>query len=451
MCVPGTTTPCYGGPAGTEGAGICKPGQATCAPDGSGYGACVGEVTPAPDEACDTAVDDDCDGAVNEPEAGCVCEPGSVDTCYSGPAGTMGVGLCVAGTKTCAADGKSYGACSGEVLPQAETCTTPGDDDCNGKTNEGGAGCACVPDAMTPCYSGPPATQGIGPCHGGTQTCNAQGTGFGPCVGEVIPSAEVCGTPIDDNCNGEVNEGGADCVCPPSAVVPCYSGPGGTLNVGICKAGAAQCDSQGLSLGPCVGEVVPQPETCNTAVDDDCNGQVNEGGAGCVCLPNSAAPCYSGPAGTQNVGACKGGTKTCNGSGTAYGACVGEVTPAASELCNTASDDNCNGQANEGCPPPVSYALDVQPILGAKCAPCHTVSGSGGANLGNNYASTQLASYYCVGKTKGACALTRIQNGTMPAGGTCTGNPALDAGKPQCLTAAEQATIQAWIDGGQLP
>ena len=41
--------------------------------------------------------------------------------------------------------------------------------------------------------------------------------------------------------------------------------------------------------------------------------------------------------------------------------------------------------------------------------------------------------------------------GSMPQGGGCTGNPALDAAKPQCLTAAEQSTLQAWITGGQLP
>jgi hypothetical protein len=77
--------------------------------------------------------------------------------------------------------------------------------------------------------------------------------------------------------------------------------------------------------------------------------------------------------------------------------------------------------------------------------------GSGGANLASSYSSTQLASYYCPGNTKGACTIVRIQNGSMPAGAGCTGNPVTDAGNPACLTATEQATIQAWITGGQLP
>jgi hypothetical protein len=45
----------------------------------------------------------------------------------------------------------------------------------------------------------------------------------------------------------------------------------------------------------------------------------------------------------------------------------------------------------------------------------------------------------------------RVKDGSMPVGGGCTGNPALDAGKAQCLTAAEQAVLQAWIDGGMKP
>jgi hypothetical protein len=59
------------------------------------------------------------------------CQPGSMMTCYSGPLGTAGVGSCKSGQATCAADG-SYGPCVGEVLPIAENCATPTDDDCDG-------------------------------------------------------------------------------------------------------------------------------------------------------------------------------------------------------------------------------------------------------------------------------------------------------------------------------
>ena len=446
VCTPGATQACYTGPAPTMGKGTCKAGKETCLADGSGFGSCEGEVLPAAED-CTTAEDDDCDGTPNQASAGCVCDPGTTAPCYDGPAGTEGKGVCVAGTKACAADGKSYDACVGQVLPIAEDCNTPGDDDCNGMANEV---CSCTPGAMQPCYSGPPSTQNVGPCKGGMQTCNAQGTGFGVCAGEVVPVPETCNTPIDDNCNGATNEGGVGCVCPPNQMVACYTGPAGTLGVGLCKPGMALCNDQGTATGACMGDVLPQPETCNTPEDDNCNGQTNESGAGCVCLPNSTAACYTGPAGTQGVGICKPGTHTCNAQGTAYGNCAGEVLPAASESCTNILDDNCNGQANEGCPV-VTYAADVQPIYQAKCAPCHTQFASGGVNFATSYADSQKPSNVCAGKKVGECTILRIQSGAMPQGAGCTGNPTLDAGKPECTTAAQQATIQAWIAGGMLP
>jgi hypothetical protein len=314
-------------------------------------------------------------------------------------------------------------------------------------TGGGGGGTLCTPNSTQACYSGAAGTQGVGVCAAGTQTCNAQGTGYGACMGEVLPaSMENCGTAADDNCNGQMNEG---CACVPNSTVSCYSGPAGTQGVGLCAAGTQTCNAQGTGYGACMGEVVPASmELCSTTGDDNCNGQANEG---CVCTPNSTTSCYSGPPGTAGVGLCAAGMKTCNAQGTGYGSCVGEVLPASMESCATVGDDNCNGQANEGCTMTTTYVANAQPIFAAKCAPCHTTFGSGGHNIGVSYSDTQLASYYCPSHTKGYCALVRIQNGSMPAGGGCTGNPALDASRPQCLTAAEQATLQAWINGGQLP
>ena len=432
VCAAGSKETCYDGPDGTLAVGVCKGGERTCLPDGSGYGPCEGQVLPAA-EACGSAEDEDCDGTANEADAGCACLPGQQKDCYEGPDGTLGVGLCAGGKATCAADGLSFGACEGQVLPAAETCATPGDDDCDGQTNEDGAGCACAPGSVASCYSGPVATQGVGPCHGGMQTCNDQGTGYGPCTGEVVPVTETCNTPVDDDCDGQTNESGAGCVCPPNQNVACYTGPMGTLNVGACKGGTALCNDQGTVLGPCTGEVKPTPETCNTAVDDDCDNQTNEEGAGCVCLPNSVAPCYGGPPGTLNVGICQSGTKTCNAQGTAYGACVGDVQPG-TETCATPGDEDCDGTSNEGCP--VTYANDIQPIFFANCGGCHTGGGSGGHNIGISYSDTLLPSNVCPGHTIGYCALVRIQNGSMPGGG---------------VTQQQRALIQAWLDGGQLP
>ncbi|APR84777.1 Tryptophan synthase alpha chain [Minicystis rosea] len=345
VCVPQSTEPCYSGPAATLDVGACKAGTRTCAADGSGFGPCIGEVVPTA-ETCATAEDDDCDGMVNEEGDGCACIPGTMMPCYTGPAATENVGACKGGMAECNDLGTAYGPCMGEVLPSPETCNTAIDDDCDGQVNEEGLGCACVPGSTAPCYTGPQGTQNVGACKGGTATCNAQGTAYGSCVGEVLPSPETCNTAIDDDCDGQVNEEGAGCVCVPGTTQSCYSGPAGTQNVGVCKGGVATCNAQGTAYGACVGEVLPSPETCTNAVDDDCDGQVNEEGVGCVCIPGTTQACYSGPAGTQNVGVCKGGVATCNAQGTAFGACMGEVLPSP-ETCNTAVDDDCDGQVNE--------------------------------------------------------------------------------------------------------
>ena len=42
---------------------------------------------------------------------------------------------------------------------------------------------------------------------GGVQTCNAAGTEFGACDGEVVPQLEQCDTPADENCSGDVTCG----------------------------------------------------------------------------------------------------------------------------------------------------------------------------------------------------------------------------------------------------
>src|SRR4029079_13501278 len=61
-CAPGTMQDCYTGPDGTKGVGACIGGKQTCLPDGSGFGACAGEVLPAQEDCNTAAPDDDGDG-----------------------------------------------------------------------------------------------------------------------------------------------------------------------------------------------------------------------------------------------------------------------------------------------------------------------------------------------------------------------------------------------------
>lgn len=66
--------------------------------------------------------------------------------------------------------------------------------------------CSCVPGQKQPCYQGAPGTNGIGVCKAGTQTCKTDGTGWGECVGQILPNYETCGNSLDDDCNGVVDD-----------------------------------------------------------------------------------------------------------------------------------------------------------------------------------------------------------------------------------------------------
>ncbi|MBW2455531.1 MAG: hypothetical protein JRI68_13510 [Deltaproteobacteria bacterium] len=136
-----------------------------------------------------------------------VCEPGTTAPCYSGPDGTEGVGVCLAGETTCDPDGSGFGPCEGEVVPAAEDCNEPTDEDCDGEVNELDAGCSCTPGELMDCYEGPDGTEGEGICHGGQQMCLPNGESLTLCFGQVVPQLEECTTPDDDDCDGSPNDG----------------------------------------------------------------------------------------------------------------------------------------------------------------------------------------------------------------------------------------------------
>ncbi|WP_437549561.1 hypothetical protein WME97_03605 [Sorangium sp. So ce367] len=71
-----------------------------------------------------------------------------------------------------------------------------------GSGSGGGAGGSCAPGSVLACYTGPVGTVGVGPCATGTQTCRADGLGYGPCTGAVAPAPELCATPVDESCDG---------------------------------------------------------------------------------------------------------------------------------------------------------------------------------------------------------------------------------------------------------
>jgi hypothetical protein len=81
-----------------------------------------------------------------------VCTASQTQACYTGPAGTRGVGACRDGSRTCAADGFSWGPCTGSLLPAPEGggCEDGADNDCNGLLDCADPACATALACCTP-------------------------------------------------------------------------------------------------------------------------------------------------------------------------------------------------------------------------------------------------------------------------------------------------------------
>jgi hypothetical protein len=104
--------------------GVCAAGTTACF---QGVLIC-NQINASGSEVCN-GLDDDCDGSADENNV-CVCATGQTQSCYTGPAGTLGVGICAAGTQTCTAG--VWGACQNQVQPGVENCALAPDEDCNG-------------------------------------------------------------------------------------------------------------------------------------------------------------------------------------------------------------------------------------------------------------------------------------------------------------------------------
>ncbi len=91
------------------------------------------------------------------------------------------------------------------------------------------------------------------------------------------------------------------------------------------------------------------------------------------CTPGQVQTCYDGPAGTEDVGVCAGGSQTCDGG--LWGPCNGQTTPSA-EVCDNDLDDDCDG------------LLDG---IDDDCGGPGTTSGGTGASTGSGTGGTGTA------------------------------------------------------------
>ena len=228
-CWPYTIDPMY------RGVGLCVDGMQECmtgSAEFSAWGPCSGEFAPET-EYCANMLDDNCDGLVDCADPACATDPacqtgctdGDTRDCYDGPARTLGVGACHAGTQTCSG-GAWPSTCVGEQLPRAEDCSMPHDLNCNRLS-----GCF----DLFACASSP------------------------SCM-------EHCADPLMPGCVCPMGSGDV-ATCPQGDFAVTMGTLGGTIQ--CCPCRASDCG---------------QPNCCNEAV---CRGNGSCGGLNCPALPAS--------------------------------------------------------------------------------------------------------------------------------------------------------------------
>jgi hypothetical protein len=134
------------------------------------------------------------------------------------------------------------------------------------------------------------------------------------------------------------------------------------------------------------GEV--KPEQCNNQLDDDRDGQVDEG---CACDPavnEGKQECYTGLVATRGKGVCHVGTQRCLGDleFKAWGRCTDEVTPRP-EVCGDSLDNDCNGEVDDAalCKPGAGGGSTANPCKATPWDPnCWDAPGDNGDGPGDN-------------------------------------------------------------------